>query len=147
MFQQAIGQYSSSFSNDVLENQDQYVNMQINVNLLSSSSKTSTNNNNNNSIIMPSPNRLYIAYDCDPLENFYGMGEQYTVHGMKGRTVPIFSTEQAFAALKSDGSVQAWGDNGKGGTPSTAAASKLTSGVVSIFSTETEIPISIWAFS
>ena len=94
MFQQAIGQYSSSFSNDVLENQDQYVNMQINVNLLSSSSKTSTNNNNNNSIIMPSPNRLYIAYDCDPLENFYGMGEQYTVHGMKGRTVPIFSTEQ-----------------------------------------------------
>jgi hypothetical protein len=79
-FQQAIGQY-----NDISRASDSYpyVNMQVNINLAP-----------NANTLMPSPNRLYISYACDWLENFYGMGEQYTVHGMRGRTVPVFSTEQ-----------------------------------------------------
>jgi alpha-tubulin suppressor-like RCC1 family protein len=43
----------------------------------------------------------------------------------------IFSTEGAFAALKSDGSVVTWG-----GADSSSVASQLTSGVTQIFSTD-----------
>ena len=44
----------------------------------------------------------------------------------------------AFAALKSDGSVVAWGDAGYGGSVATLspAGSNLTSGVVSTYSTD-----------
>ncbi len=42
----------------------------------------------------------------------------------------IFSTDYAFAALKSNGSVVTWGDSSYGGD-SSSVASQLTSGVVS----------------
>lgn len=45
----------------------------------------------------------------------------------------IFTSDQAFAALKNDGSVVTWGDADDGGDSSSAAA-RLTSGVIRIFS-------------
>ncbi|MBA4450408.1 hypothetical protein FHK94_12880, partial [Cylindrospermopsis raciborskii CS-506_D] len=46
----------------------------------------------------------------------------------------IFSNDEAFAALKSDGSVVTWGDSSFGGD-SSSVSSRLTSGVTQIFST------------
>ena len=46
----------------------------------------------------------------------------------------IFSNDRAFAAIKTDGSVVAWGDSRYGGD-SSSVASNLTSGVSEIFFT------------
>ena len=54
---------------------------------------------------------------------------------MNSGVVNIFSTEYAFAALKNDGSVVAWGNSSYGGDSSSVSA-YLNSGVVNIFSTE-----------
>ena len=43
---------------------------------------------------LPNYNRLYLRWAADAAEQFYGMGEQYTIHGLRGRTVPIFTSEQ-----------------------------------------------------
>ena len=47
----------------------------------------------------------------------------------------IASTEQAFAALKDDGSVVAWGDPDEGGDAS-AVSADLASGVASIYASQ-----------
>ena len=47
----------------------------------------------------------------------------------------IFSTEDAFAALKDDGSVITWGSSSYGGD-SSSVSSSLSSGVSKIFSTK-----------
>eukprot|EP00966_Prymnesium_polylepis_P006663 153324-Prymnesium_polylepis.1 len=39
-------------------------------------------------------NRLYLSWYSEADEQFFGLGEQYTVHGLRGRQVPIFTTEQ-----------------------------------------------------
>ena len=39
-------------------------------------------------------NRLYTAWDMGWEENFYGMGEQYTVHGLNNYNTPVFTSEQ-----------------------------------------------------
>jgi hypothetical protein len=55
--------------------------------------------------------------------------------------VALYSNVNAFAALKTNGSVSTWGDNASGGnqtlsSTATSVASNLTSGVVEIFATE-----------
>ena len=77
-----LTQASSTPTSQSTDQSDLYVNMGIKVDFLAGNEA------------IPSPNRLYLSYDSDYLENFYGLGEQYTVHGMRGRTVPIFTTEQ-----------------------------------------------------
>ena len=47
----------------------------------------------------------------------------------------IYSTKRAFAAVKADGSVVAWGDSGYGGD-TTSVAHRLSTGVTSLFSTD-----------
>jgi sulfoquinovosidase len=41
-----------------------------------------------------SPNRAYLSWFTDSSEQFFGLGEQYSIHGLRGRRVPIFTTEQ-----------------------------------------------------
>ena len=49
-------------------------------------------------IAVPKPghlyNRAYLSWQTESDEQFFGLGEQYTVHGLRGRTVPIFTSEQ-----------------------------------------------------
>lgn len=52
-----------------------------------------------------------------------------------GAVVRIYATHTAFAAIKTDGSVSAWGNATRGGNASEVSSS-LTSGVVSIYATE-----------
>jgi hypothetical protein len=70
--------------------------------------------------------REMIACICFVLLALSSVGESYFVNGPK--------IDAAFAALKTDGSVVAWGDGGTGGDTSSVAGS-LKSGVVSIYST------------
>ena len=39
-------------------------------------------------------NRMYISWGMQWLDNFYGLGEQYTIHGLRKQLAPVFSTEQ-----------------------------------------------------
>jgi alpha-tubulin suppressor-like RCC1 family protein len=64
----------------------------------------------------------------------YGGDSSSVVSSLKGGIEKIFSTESAFAALKSDSSVVTWGNPDKGGD-SSAVSLNLSSGVVDIFST------------
>ena len=52
---------------------------------------------------------------------------------MAATVARVFSTEDAFAALKTDGSVVTWGNRGFGGD-STAVASRVAANVTSISS-------------
>ena len=58
-------------------------------------------------------------------------GDSSTVDLSSG-VVNIYSSERAFAALKSDGSVVAWGTS-YGGVYNDSVASSLSSGVIEIF--------------
>ena len=63
-------------------------------------------------------------------------GDSFSVAGqLSDGVVEIFSTEEAFAALKTNGSVVTWGDDDEGGS-SSEVAEHLSGGVVNIFSTE-----------
>jgi len=54
---------------------------------------------------------------------------------LSGGVTEIFSTEYAFAALKTDGSVVTWGHSERAGDSSSVSA-QLSGGVTEIFSTE-----------
>jgi uncharacterized protein YjbI with pentapeptide repeats len=67
---------------------------------------------------------------------FGGGGNSSSVSSsIQSDVISIYSAGYAHAALKSDGSVVAWGDTRYGGNY-TSVASSLTSGVVSIYSTQ-----------
>jgi uncharacterized protein YjbI with pentapeptide repeats/uncharacterized glyoxalase superfamily protein PhnB len=67
---------------------------------------------------------------------FGGGGNSSSVSSsIQSDVISIYSAAYAHAALKSDGSVVAWGDTRYGGNY-TSVASSLTSGVVSIYSTQ-----------
>lgn len=57
------------------------------------------------------------------------------LQALSSGVVEIYANDQAFAALKSDGSVVTWGQNADGGD-SSAVSAQLASGVVEIFSTQ-----------
>ena len=62
---------------------------------------------------------------------------QYVSAGPSGTVVQtIFSNDGAFAALRADGSVVAWGSSSKGGTTAPSSVTGANSGVDEIFSTE-----------
>jgi alpha-glucosidase len=45
--------------------------------------------------VRASGSRVILTWDAlSPAEDFFGLGEQYTVHGLRGRTVPVATTEQ-----------------------------------------------------
>lgn len=48
----------------------------------------------NASSIQGTFNRLFLNHWCDPTENFYGFGVQYTHWNLKGRRIPILVAEQ-----------------------------------------------------
>ena len=59
----------------------------------------------------------------------------YTTPGtVSSGVVAVYATQYAFAALKIDGSVVAWGDSGNGGTAPTGVTA-TNSGVVAVYST------------
>ena len=68
----------------------------------------------------------------------WGIGSGYEIiavpSDLSSNVVTLYSTLYAFAALKTDGSVVAWGDSYSGGD-SSAVASDLSSNVVAVYST------------
>ena len=65
----------------------------------------------------------------------YGGSAPSTVTAVNSGVVTVYSNEKAFAALKTDGSIVAWGDAGSGGT----APGTVSSGVVAVYSTNTAL--------
>jgi hypothetical protein len=63
----------------------------------------------------------------------FGGSAPSTVTAANSGVVTVYSNEKAFAALKTDGSVVAWGDAGTGGT----TPGNVSSGVVAVYSTNT----------
>ena len=64
--------------------------------------------------------------------NMGGSIPEAVAANLSGNVTYIFSTERAFAALKTGGEVVAWGWSSFGGSIPVAAASKLSSGVISV---------------
>jgi hypothetical protein len=85
---------------------------------------------------------------------FYGGGDSSAVATrLKSQVTSIYSTETAFAALKTDGSVVTWGISEQGGN-SSLVASQLTADVSCVYSTynafaalKTDGSVVTWGFS
>ena len=79
--------------------------------------------------------RFYFSRKGDHLGSRLSRNSSSVASSIDSGVIEISSTDDAFAALKSDGSVVTWGSSAYGGD-SSSVSTALGSGVIEIFSTQ-----------